>query len=227
MDTTLAPAHSPAVRDNAAALRGAIRSIAAALLAGAVAGFLVGGVLGRLAMRLLALTSPDIAQGRLTDDAARVGQFTLGGSLTLAIFLTVLGAVAGLVYLLVRRILPASRGLRVAGFALLTGTIAGAGLLHDHPSFDFHILQPTWLAVAMFLAIPAGVGAVAAWLTEVLSARDVPRFTGALPRLWRSAPITILGVTLYWVLVAWGAWGILADVTSMAADSPSTWPFTY
>ena len=45
------------------------RTLSVAALAGAAGGFVVGGVLGRLGMRLLAVTSP-YAHGGLTDDQA-------------------------------------------------------------------------------------------------------------------------------------------------------------
>jgi hypothetical protein len=48
-------------------------------------GLLVGGVLGRLAMRLLAVTSGQSAQGGVTDDQAIVGEATLRGTVTLAL----------------------------------------------------------------------------------------------------------------------------------------------
>ena len=64
-------------------------------------------------MRLLALTSPEIAQGRLTDDAARVGQFTLGGSVGLGLALAVAGAILGIGYVPLRRALPESRSARI------------------------------------------------------------------------------------------------------------------
>ena len=202
------------------------RSLVLAVLAGAASGFLVAGVGGRLAMRLLALTSPEIAQGRLTDDAARVGQFTVGGSLSLALALTVIGALLGPVYLLVRRILPPSRARRALGYALLTGVVGGALLVHDHPSFDYSILGPVWLAVALFIAVPAGYGALTAWLVEVLSRNTGPRLTGPLPRWWRSTPVTIVGVLLYGALVTWGVYGLLADVVSLASDSASSAPLS-
>ena len=91
--------------DSRAAGLAAVRTFAVAALAGAVSGFLAGGIVGRLAMRLLALTSPEIAQGRLTDDAARVGQVTLGGSVGLGLALAVVGAILGIEYVPLRRAL--------------------------------------------------------------------------------------------------------------------------
>src|SRR5829696_4140773 len=56
------------------------RTLSVGAVAGAICGLLVGGVLGRLAMRLLAVTSGESAQGGVTDDQAIVGEITLLGT---------------------------------------------------------------------------------------------------------------------------------------------------
>jgi len=205
---------------------GVVRRVLLTLAAGAVSGFLVGGVGGRVAMRVLALTSPDIAQGRLTDDAARVGAFSLGGSLALALALSMVGAVVGMSYLVVRRVLPQSRRGRMAGYALFTGVVGGAALVHDHPSFDYTILQPTWLAVALFILIPTVYGAMVAWIVESWPEADRAPAGGPLAAIWRSRSITALGTVLYWAVVCWGSYAITADIVSLATDHPSQAPFS-
>lgn len=212
--------------DSRAAGLAAVRTVAVAALAGAVSGFLAGGIVGRLAMRLLALTSPEIAQGRLTDDAARVGQFTLGGSVGLGLALAVVGAILGIGYVPLRRALPDARSARIGRTALLTAAIGGALLVHDHPSFDYSILQPAWLAVVLFIAIPGFYGAGLAFLVERYAAPDPPRFAGPLSRMWHGRAATVLGSAVYWSLVAWGIYNISADVLSLGADSASDAPFT-
>jgi len=144
------------------------RTLAGGAVCGGLTGFLVGGVLGRLAMRLLAATSPADAQGRITDDQALVGEITLGGTLGLALFAALAGAVGGLVFLWVRRVLPPSRRARVLGFGLFTGTVGGALFVHDHPSFDYTVLTPTWLAVLLFVALPLLFGLAVAALIETV-----------------------------------------------------------
>jgi hypothetical protein len=216
---TLATGVQPAA---AAGLRTALVTLAA----GGASGLVAGGILGRLGMRLLALTSPSIAQGRLTDDAARVGQFTLGGSVGLALGLAVAGAVLSPVYLLVRRVLPVSRVLRVGGSALIAGAVGGALLVHDHPSFDYSILQPAWLAVALFVGVPATYGALLASVVEWLAPPDPPRFPGPVSRLWHSRAVTVAGTAAYWAVVAWGIYNIGADVVSIATDTASGAPLT-
>lgn len=208
------------------ASRASLRTLVVTAIAGGVSGFLVGGVGGRLAMRVLALTSPDIAQGRLTDDAARVGEFTLVGSFALALALGVIGAILAMGYLLVRRVLPAAPVTRVWRTALLTAAIGGAVLVHDHPSFDYSILGPAWLAVSLFIVIPGLYGAALAFLVERYAATDPPRFPGPVSRLWHGPAVTLLGSVAYWALVVWGVYNIGADVLSLASDSASRAPWS-
>lgn len=210
-----------------AAAADAVRTVIAAIVGGALSGFVIGGLLGRLAMRLMAATSPEIAQGRLTDDAARVGQITLTGSMALAVALSVGGAFVGLAYLVVRRGLQPSRRARIAGFALFCAMFGGASFVHDHPSFDYTILQPAWLAVALFIAIPGLAGAAIAGAVETACPPPRARFTGPVARLWRSRPVSIVAIGLYWAVVALGAYGIVADVVSLTQDRPSTAPLTW
>ena len=189
--TTSAPARALA--------RTLARTLAGGAVCGALAGFLVGGVLGRLAMRLLAATSPAYAQGQITDDRAVVGDITLGGTIGLALFVTVLGAVGGLIYLWVRRVLPPLRRARVLGFGLFTGTVGGALFVHDHPSFDYTVLTPTWLAVLLFIALPLLFGLAVAGLVET-----VDRPAGLLRRapVWSVVAAGLLVIALALPLVA-------------------------
>ncbi len=130
-------------------------------------------------------------------------------------------------YLLVRRVLPARRGLRIGGSALITGAVGGALLVHDHPSFDYSILQPTWLAVvplrrrARDLRRPARVPR-----RGVRRDRTHRRFPGLASRLWHGRAVTIAGTVAYWAFVAWGVYNIGADVISLASDAASGAPLT-
>lgn len=143
-----------------------VRLAALAGLAGAVAGLVVGGVGGRLAMRLVAAASGASAQGVLTDDGARVGTISAGGTLFLLTLTTALGVLAGVGYFVVRPVLPAATSRRVAITAAVTGAVGGAVLLGDHTTVDFGRLEPEWFAVPAFVALPALAGATLAALTE-------------------------------------------------------------
>jgi hypothetical protein len=226
---------------------------------GALSGLLVGGVFGRLAMRLLAVTSPPWAQGRMTDDQALVGTISLSGTVGLALVTTIAGALAGLIFLWVRRVLPPTRRGRVAGFGLFTGSVGGALFVHDHPSFDYTVLTPTWLAVLLFVALPLAYGLLVSWLIETLDQAGgwlrrrparlvtvlgflvvVPVLPLAAPgvlaafcigrssrlrTIWESRPVTVAGGALFVLLVLWGGYGLVADIASVATDTPSTAPF--
>jgi hypothetical protein len=141
--------------------------------------------------------------------------------------------------------------------------------VHDHASFDFSRLEPQWLAVALFVALPALSGAVTAtlaehWITEVDRTRAWPRWrlvlgaAGAvltLPILafsplvagaavaavvlavlaarvpavavvWRGRAVTVAGTAVLVGLVAWGVYGLAADIVSIATDVPSTAPLS-
>lgn len=132
------------------------RRLAVGVTVGAVAGVLIGGIGGRLAMFVLRLTSSPSLRGIETDDGFAIGQFSAGTILLLLVG-AVAGVVAGIAYLFVRSWLPdRARPWLTAAFAGITG---GALLIHSD-GIDFRLLEPAWLAIAMFVAIPAAYGAV-------------------------------------------------------------------
>ena len=83
--------------------------VAMFLVAGTVSGLLVTGAGGRLAMRLLAVTSPE-ATGRLTEAGANVGEMTVEGTIGYLVFGALPFAFASTaLYLLVAPWLPRGR----------------------------------------------------------------------------------------------------------------------
>ncbi len=124
------------------------------LLIGLVCGALIGGVGGRLAMLILRLTSDDSVRGLKTDDEFTIGAFT-GDTFFLVIFTALLGAIGGLGYLLGREWLP--RRARPAVSGLFFGTFGGVVVIQPD-SIDFTLLEPRWLAVTMFIVLPALYG---------------------------------------------------------------------
>lgn len=126
--------------------------------AGGVAGIVIGGVGGRLAMLLLRFTSPDSVRGIETDDGFEIGVVTLD-TFNLILTTWLLGAVAGLFVALSLRYL--SWSWMPLAWAAPGATIGGAALVSSD-GVDFTLLEPTWLAVALFLVIPAaGLAATA------------------------------------------------------------------
>lgn len=81
-----------------------------AVVSGVGSGLLVAGPGGRLAMRLLAATAGDAAQGRKTEAEEIVGRISVGGTIGLVIFVALFfGLATGVLFLLIRRWLPGGR----------------------------------------------------------------------------------------------------------------------
>lgn len=139
-----------------------MRRLAAAVAAGAIAGLAIGGVGGRLAMLILRLTSDPVVRGRLSDDGFTIGVVS-GATVFLLGFTTILGAVGGAVYLAIRGWLPEAGRPWIVGS--LVGLVGGALVIRPH-GIDFTELEPLWLAVAMFVALPATYGVATSLLAE-------------------------------------------------------------
>jgi hypothetical protein len=172
-----------AVPDDAApgrAARGAValsdmerslRTIAATITVGLGLGFLVGGIGGRVAMRLLFLTSDPSVRGMISDDGFPIGRFDLEATLNLLVVGTVLGVIGAFVYLGVRPFLMGPRWLQRAGCAIGGGAVVGSMLVHVE-GVDFTRLGPRWFAIALFVALPAIFGYLAAVAVEWASRPD-------------------------------------------------------
>ena len=129
------------------------------IVAGIPLGVLVGGVVGRLAMGILRVTSPDHVVGVTSDDGFEIGQVTLAGTYSLV----GIGAAAGLIgvaaYRAVAPWLIGPSWFRGLTTAAGSGAVVGSMLLHAD-GVDFTLLGPTWLAIGLFVALPALFGAV-------------------------------------------------------------------
>ena len=134
------------------------------MIAGVVCGVLVGGAGGRLAMLVLRLTSSDSLHGLQTDDGFTVGVVTTATLLLLAITAG-LGLLGGLFYLVVRDWLP--RRARPLLFGMI-GATAGGALVINPGGVDFTVLEPHWLAVTLFVLLPAAYGVLVSVLAEWL-----------------------------------------------------------
>ena len=142
----------------------AVRRLSAITLAGVLLGLLVGGVGGRLAMMLLARMNPD-ATGVTSDDGFRIGQFTVGATLQLLLTGTFFGLVGACVYALVRHLMIGPRWFQVGSIAGGPAVVVGAGIVHSD-GVDFVLLEPLWLAIGLFLAIPAVYAALLTVVAE-------------------------------------------------------------
>ncbi len=125
------------------------RHVALLGLATVVSGILIGGVGGRIVMRVSALAAGPEMVGRVTENGNRIGEFTIGGTLILIVFVGALGGVLASVVVVGSepwlKWMGSARGL---GFAVAVLAVYG-----QFDSIDFLILEPKTLNVAMFLAL--------------------------------------------------------------------------
>lgn len=192
--STLPAEETPPTGGGEAAAR-AFRTAASAVAAGLIAGLLVTGLGGRLMMRLLAATSSEDVQGRLTEADEVVGEITLGGTIGFVIFAGLLvGAASGLLYVFARRFLPGRAWVAGLVFGLILLATLGVADPLSPDNTDFSILTPVPLAVGFIVALALLFGAVVAVLTA--------RFESATRLVRRHDTSTASGSRLaYWALV--------------------------
>jgi hypothetical protein len=159
-------------------------------------------------MGLLRVTSSDTVRGRISDDGFEIGQVS-GATLFLVAITTALGAIAGMVYIAFRHALPDPW--RRWAWTIVGTTVGGSALLHAD-GVDFNLLQPTWLAVVMFIAIPAaGAALMAVWVERW----DAWWFTDRRRTIVAVLPAVIMVPLIFPLLVAAAA----VVLVSLAAQS--------
>ncbi len=145
-------------------------------IVGTGSGVLVTGAGGRLAMRLLALTSPN-ATGRFTEARAIVGDITLEGTLTFLLFGGLpAGMLSTALYLLIAHWIPraAAAGPVLAGIMLVVAGTTIDPIRADN--IDFLVLSPDWLALLLFTVLAVLQGTFVATFAGRLS-RSLPMMT--------------------------------------------------
>lgn len=176
-------------------------------LAGLIAGFVWGGIGGRIAMRVLFLTSHDAVKGMTSDDLFEIGVIS-AATIFLLIFTSMAGGFGGFIYGLIR---PALRGplwLVASGMGIAMAAGIGGGMVIKSEGIDFVVLTPLSLAVALFLIIPAGWGVTVVLLTERLMRPNVLRRNRLL-----TAPPPGLQDPHGGLVVAAAAWLLLGAIT--------------
>ena len=186
---------------------------ALALAGGVIAGVLVIGAGGRLAMRLLAVTAGDGAQGQLTEADEIVGRISVDGTIGFILFNGIFGGIVfSGPYLIMRRFLPpgplggAAYGL---GLLVVLGTTLDP-LRPENPDFD--IVGPGWMAVAVFSALAVVFGVTLAavmarlsqWLPLIAPKRRVlVRYLGPAAVSALAFPVTaVLAITCIVTMIA-------------------------
>jgi len=201
------------------------RRVSAAVAGGLVAGAVVGGVGGRLAMLLLRATSSPALHGTETDDGFVIGQVS-GNTLVLVALTVGLGILGGLAYLAIRSWIPARH--RIWTMAVLGCVIGGAMFIHPN-GVDFLLLEPLWLAIVMFMLLPATYGALVSVLVERWLDR---RSRLQASRAWLLALVPLLvfpstGLTgllfLLGLVALWAIGWVAPGLGAVWSSRPVTW----
>ncbi len=178
------------------------------VVAGIPVGVLVAGGGSRVAMFVLRLTSPDWVRGLTSDDGFVIGRFTLSGTYNLLALGAAVGIVGAAAYRAVSPWLLGPGWFRRLTVAAAAGAVVGSMLVHAD-GIDFTVLEPTWLAVGLFVALPAVFGAT---IGDAVDRVAVPgswttrgRHRWVLPVLLLAAfpPSLFLVIVSAFVLVLW------------------------
>ena len=120
-------------------------------------------------MGILRVTSGDSVHGVTSDDGFVIGRVTLGGTYSLMMLGAVVGIIGVVAYRAVAPWLIGPLWFRRCTTAAASGAVVGSMLLHAD-GVDFTLLKPTWLAMALFVALPALFGAVVGPITDRVAA---------------------------------------------------------
>ena len=124
------------------------------VIAGVTVGVVVAGIGSRLAMLVLRLTSPKRVLGLTSDDGFEIGRFTVSGTYNLLLLGAFVGVLGAATYMAVAPWLLGPVWLRRVTVGAASGAVVGSMLIHAD-GIDFRVLEPLWLAVVLFIALPA------------------------------------------------------------------------
>ena len=201
------PASAP-TDDSVLAAFAASGVIAAAT--GVAAGLVWGGFGGRIAMRVVFLTSNERVRGVTSDDGFEIGTIS-GASMFLLIFAAILGGMAGFGVGIIRMVTSGPTWAVAIGTSLAAASFAGAGIVHTD-GVDFRLLDPLWLTVGLFVLIPGLWGATVVVVTErLLRSRVVEGLPQRVHRRYWGATgwILLAGITTF------GIRGLVADIATL------------
>jgi len=183
------------------------RLLAIGALAGFGAGFLAG-IWTRLAMRLSGYLTIDQHRGLMTESEGVVGEITLAGTLSIAMFAAIVGILCGVLYVAIRQVLPGSTPVRAVSYGVLLLAVFGFFLM-DENNPDYQLFGPPWLNVGTFSLTYIVYGVLVSLFVEALDARVAliswPRSTPRRARFAAAAlsPFGLIGVgAVLFVVVA-------------------------
>jgi len=182
-------------------------------VAGIPTGVLVAGVGSRLAMLLLRVTSDDSVNGLESDDGFTIGEVTLSGTYNLLMLGATVGVIGAGAYRMVRPWLIGPNWLRRVTVALGAGAVVGSMLIHAD-GIDFRALTPTWLAIGLFVALPATFAlAVAVAVDRV----EDPHSWTRRPRIRWLLPLVCIVLFPFSLLALVFSAAVLATLTAVGA----------
>ena len=201
-----------------------IENIRLLVVAGIPTGALVVGLGSRIAMFVLRVTSPDRVHGVRSDDDFVIGKVTLGGTYNLLQLGAAVGIIGAGAYLLVAPWLIGPLWFRRLTTGLASAVVAGSMLVHDK-GIDFHVLQPTWLAIGFFVTLPGLFGITIAAAVDAVRRPDSWTTRGrrrwALPIASMACfPATLLVVIVATVVTAFGEVLRAAGVVGLVCRVP-------
>ena len=138
------------------------------IVGGIPAGVILVGFGSRVAMFILRLTSPDHVRGVTSDDGFVIGQVTLAGTYSLLALGAVVGVIGAAAYQLVAPWLIGPTWFRRLTTGLASAAVGGSMLIHAD-GVDFTLLQPTWLAIGLFIALPGLFGTLIGPVVDAVS----------------------------------------------------------
>ncbi len=195
------------------------------IVAGIPTGAIVVGIGSRLAMLLLRVTSPDRVIGIQSDDDFTIGRFTLAGSYNLVVIGSVVGLIGFAVYRLVRPWLIGPHWFRRATLGIAAAVVVGSMLVHSN-GIDFRVLQPKWLAISLFVVLPAIFAITIGVVVDSVSRPD--SWTAKGRRRWL-LPVLIVACVptmlfpLAIALIPVGIWALAGDGDFYAEAQTVKW----
>lgn len=170
----------------------------AGAIAGGLAGLVWGGIGGRIAMRIIFLTSDERFAGLESDDGFTIGQFS-ASTMFLVMATTMIGGFLGPVAALLRTAMRNRTVIAATGFAVAFGAFVGGAIVRAD-GIDFRLLGPLVLTVGLFVLIPAGAAFTAVFLLDHLL-----RPGGRISRLPSGLAIVICAFAPFPFIVSTGA----------------------
>jgi hypothetical protein len=161
-----------------------------AVVAGVSVGILVIGPGSRLAMFVLRVTSPGSVVGMESDDGFEIGRFTLSGSYQLLALGAAVGVIGALGYIAVAPWLIGPGWFRRFTVGLTAGALVGSMVIVPG-GIDFTFLEPTWLAVALFVGLPVVSGILLTLAVDLVATPE--SWTGRGRTAWM-LPVVLLAL---------------------------------